>query len=153
MSAAPTGPTATPPTSAPPQDAPRRATVLFMILATGVIFVALFAVLYFRWANAQEPSSMLVVAATPAFEGTELIVEGVALPEPYRVTVGARAGNSIPFYLDRGSYTLRIVHDDASLYTADFVMQNNQLLKIELEKLEHLLPPPPTAKAVAPRSR
>lgn len=153
MSAEPAGPIATPPPSAPPPDAPRRAMVLFLILATAGVFVALFAVLYFRWAGAQEPSSVVVVSATPAFEGTEIVVEGVALQQPYRVTVGSRPGNSIPFYLDRGSYTLRIVRDEKTMYSADFLIQHNQMLKFELDKLEHLLPPPATATTVAPQGR
>ncbi len=152
MSADPTGPVQyAPPTqpNAPSADAPRRLLVLFMILSTAVIFVALFAILYFRWAGAQEPSSMMIVVATPAFDGAEVVVEGVALPEPYRVTVG-RTGRVIPFYLDRGSYTLRVLRDEKTIYSADFPLQSRQVIRLDLKELEHLLPPPATANAVAP---
>ncbi len=152
MSPEPVDSNATPPPDGP-HDAPRQVIVLFMILVTAVIFVALFAILYFRWAGSQEPSSVMIVTATPAFEGTEIIVEGVALPAPYRVIVGSRDGQQFPFYLDRGSYTLRIVRDDQALYAGDFLMQHNQMLKIDRAKLEHLLPPPATMNVVAPQPR
>ncbi len=70
-----------------PADAPRRALVLFLIAATAVIFVALFAVLYYRWSGAEEPSAVIVVATTPAFAGAEITVDGGALPKPYVVKV------------------------------------------------------------------
>jgi hypothetical protein len=134
-------------TTAPAADAPRRALVLAMIFATGVIFVALFSILYFRWAGAQEPSSAIIVAATPAFDGAEIIVEGVALAAPYRVIIGER--REIPFYLDRGSYTLRVVRDAKTIYSGDFVLRRNEGRRIDLAALEHLLPPP---AATAPAS-
>jgi hypothetical protein len=134
--------------TAPSADAQRRTLVKLLIFATATIFVGLFAVLYFRWAGAQEPSSAIVVTTTPAFDGTEIVIEGIALPEPYRVTVGSRPGSSIPFYLDRGSYTLRIVSGDRTIYSADFSLEANRLLQIDLGKFEHLLPPT-TAPAAA----
>jgi hypothetical protein len=139
-----------PPHAAPPADAPRRALVLFMILSTAAIFVTLFAVLYFRWARAQEPSSMMIVEATPAFDGADVVVDGIALPAPYKVTVGTRSGRVIPFYLDRGSYTLRVSRDAKTIYAADFPLQNNQVVRVDLSLLEHLLPPPATANTNAP---
>src|SRR5690349_5813380 len=126
MSTTPTGPAPVDPPTAPnvarEEATPRRAMVVFMIMATAALFVGLFAVLYFKWSGAQEPSSALVVGVTPAFEGAELVVEGVALAEPYRVRVDARRGKSIPFYLDRGSYTLRVMVDDRQIYSNDFVL-------------------------------
>lgn len=120
-----------------------------MILSTAVIFVALFAVLYFRWAQAQEPSSVIIIQATPAFDGTEIAIEGIALPAPYKVTVGPRPGRTIPFYLDRGSYTLRVSRDEKTIYAADFPLKNNQVIRLDLKSLEHLLPPPATASTGA----
>ena len=128
-------------------DAPRRAIVLTMIVATAVIFIGLLTILYVRWAGLEEPSSVMLVSATPAFAGSEIIIEGVALRAPYRVTVGDVEGQQFPFYLDRGSYTLRIVRDDKPLYSADFLIQHNKMLKIDLAKLEHLLPSPASASA------
>jgi len=149
MSITPTGPglvehSAVPTT--PSAEGPRRALVLGMILATAMLFVALFAVLYFKWSGAQEPSSALVVVTTPAFEGAEIVVEGVALPEPYRVRVDARRGKSIPFYLDRGSYTLRVVFDDREVYSSDFMLEANRMVKVDLSAFEDRLPT--TAPAV-----
>ncbi len=126
--------------------------VLFMILATAVLFIALFAVLYFRWARSQEPSSVMIVEATPAFDGAEIVVDGIALPAPYRVTVGTRASREIPFYLDRGSYTLQVMQGEKTIYAADFPLQTNQAIRVKLKSLEHLLPQPTTTvNARAPR--
>jgi hypothetical protein len=151
MSAEPAGPTQpTPPhPAATPGDSPRRTLVLFLIAATALLFLALFTVLYLRWSGAQEPSSAIVVSTTPAFEGAELIVEGIALPEPYHVTVGKRSGRDVPFYLDRGSYTLRIVFGDRTIYTADFALGQNEWLKFDLSRLEHILPSTTTAPTAA----
>jgi hypothetical protein len=147
MSTVPPGPgPAQPPTAPPtaPAEAspppPRRALVLLMILTTAALFVGLFAVLYLKWAGAQEPSSALVVTATPAFDGAEIVVEGVALPKPYRVRVDARRRKSIPFYLDRGSYTLRITLDDQPIYSYDFILEANRMLKLDLSQVEDRLP-------------
>jgi hypothetical protein len=150
MSTDPIGPAPADPSTAstptPGEATPRRALVLFMIMATAALFVGLFAVLYFKWSGAQEPSSALVVGVTPAFEGAELVVEGVALAAPYRVRVDARRGKSIPFYLDRGSYTLRVMVDDRQIYANDFILDANRMIKIDLSQFEHLLPT--TAPAV-----
>ena len=94
---------------------------------------------------------MMIVAVTPAFDGAEIVVEGIALPQPYKVTVGTRSGRLIPFYLDRGSYTLRVSRDEKTIYTADFPLQSNQVVRVDLKSLEHLLPAPATANAAAPR--
>ena len=147
MSAEPAGPQSAPykdpgtPTASS-AEAPRRALVQLMILATAVLFVGLFIVLYFRWAGAEEPSSALIVKTTPAFDGAEIVVEGVALPEPYRVRVGERRGvKEIPFYLDRGSYTLRVRLADREIYNAGFSIDANRLVQVDLARFEHLLPP------------
>jgi hypothetical protein len=154
MSTAPTGPAPDqlPPASAPtPGEAtPRRALVLLMIMATAGLFVGLFAVLYFRWSGAQEPSSALVVVTTPAFDGAEIVVDGIALPKPYRVRLGARTGKSVPFYLDRGSYTLRITYDGRDIYTSDFIIEANRMMKVELAHFEHLLPTTAPAAGTTP---
>lgn len=121
--------------------APRHAVVLLMILTTTALFVGLFAVLYFRWAGAQEPSSALVVKTTPAFDGAEIVVEGVVLREPYRVRIGDRRGvTSIPFYLDRGSYTLRVLYGEREIHNLDFILEANRMIQVDLSRFEHLLP-------------
>ncbi|HEV2296202.1 MAG TPA: hypothetical protein VGR35_20325 [Tepidisphaeraceae bacterium] len=153
MSTEPAGPIPAPPQHALQQESPRRTLVLLFIFATAIIFIVLLAVLFFRWAGAQEPSSVVVVQATPAFDGAEIIVEGVALRAPYRVTVDSWPESSIPFYVDRGSYTLRIVRDEQTLYSGDFVIRHNQVLRIDLAKLERLLPAPATASTRARQRR
>jgi hypothetical protein len=139
MSSEPAGSIQSPPSAV--AASPRRAVVLLMIFSTAVLFVGMFVVLYIRWSGAEEPSSAIIVAATPAFDGAELIVEGVALAEPYRAIVGDRNGHIIPFYLDRGSYTLRVSRDDKTIYSGDFVLNYGEGRRIELKQLEHLLPP------------
>src|SRR4051812_23317101 len=125
MSSEPVGSIPSPHGALAAAAAPRRAMVLLMIVTTAAIFIGLFVILYLRWAGAQEPSSALIVAGPPVFDGVEIIVEGVALSEPYRVVVGPKTGHVIPFYLDRGSYTLRVARDDKTIYSGDFVMNYN----------------------------
>ena len=134
----------------PPDHTPGRAIVLFMILTTAAVFVILFVVLYVRWARAEEPNAMVIVSATPAFDNAEIIVEGVALASPYKVKVGDRFGRTIPFYLDRGSYTLRIARDGDTLFASEVSLQSNQVLRLDLKRVEHLMPPPATASASPP---
>jgi len=124
-----------------PADAPRRALVLFFILVTAVVFVTLFAVLYYRWAGAEEPSAIIMVATTPAFEGSEITVTGATLPKPYVVKVPDRH-SSLPFYVDHGMYTITVSRDGKTIHTiTDVPIQRGRMLDIRLEKLEHLLPP------------
>jgi hypothetical protein len=138
-----------------PADAPRRALVLFFILATAAIFVTLFAVLYYRWSGAEEPSSVIVVATTPAFEGAEITVTGGTLPKPYVVKVPDRSSRSLPFYVDPGVYTITVSRDGKTIYTfSDNLLPRGKMLPVSLEEIEHLLPPSPATatSAATPRS-
>ncbi|MGB7159967.1 MAG: hypothetical protein WBD40_18015 [Tepidisphaeraceae bacterium] len=146
--------TSHPPHISPPGDAPKRVVVVSLIILTAVIFVGLFTVLYVRWASSDEPSSALIVSVTPAFEGAEIEVGGVALAQPHKVIVGGRNSKTIPFYLDRGSYTIRISRDAKEIYSADFFINPNEGRKIDLQGLEHLLPTTqPSSGSGAPQAR
>jgi len=136
------------PAAAPPADQPRRAVVLIMIALTTVIFVGLFSILYVRWSRSEVPSSVLVVSVTPAFEGAVIEVSAITLPKPYVVTV---RGNErvIPFYLDGGTYTLRVSRDGQQIFSNDFFINPNEGRKFDLRELEPMLPPPLPATAPA----
>ena len=155
MSGEPLGSDLSSNTHAPlPPDAPRRALVLFFILATAVVFVTLFAVLYYRWAGAEEPSSIIMVATTPAFEGAEITVSGVTLPKPYVAKVADDHTRSLPFYVDQGMYTITVSRDGKTIHTlTDVPIQRGRMLDIRLEKLEHLLPPPPATASTSATPR
>ena len=131
-----------------PGDAPRRTIVLLLIVITAVIFVALFAVLYLRWSGAEEPSSIIVVTATPAFEGAEITVDGSTLAKPYKVTIPPGNVRPLPFYVEHGMYTVTLSRDGKTIYRySEVPLQRNRSLDIRLEKIEHLLPPPATARS------
>jgi hypothetical protein len=155
MSGEPIGSDLSSHTHAPlPADAPRRVLVLFFILATAAIFVTLFAVLYYRWSGAEEPSSVIVVATTPAFEGAEITVTGATLPKPYVVKVPDRNSRSLPFYVDHGMYTITVSRDGKTIHTlTDVPIQRGRMLDIRLEKLEHLLPPSPATASTSATPR
>ena len=130
-----------------PGDGPRRVLVLAMIVATAVVFVALFTILYYRWAGAEEPSSVIVVAITPAFEGFDVVVDGGSLSQPYRITVPDHSHRSLPFYVDHGLYTVKVEREGKVLYRTDIPLQRGQMVDIPLSKIEHLLPAPPATSS------
>jgi len=140
---------AAPPTHVPlPAEGPRRTLVLLLIVMTALIFVGLFAVLYYRWSGAEEPSSIIVVTPTPAFEGAEITVDGTTLSEPYKVTIPPGNGRALPFYVEHGIYTITLSRGGKAIYTySDVPLQRNRSLDIRLEKIEHLLPPPTTVNS------
>ena len=140
---------ASPPTHVPlPAEGPRRTVVLLLIVVTAIIFVCMFAVLYYRWSGAEEPSSIIVVTPTPAFEGAEITVDGATLSEPYKVTVPPGNGRALPFYVEQGMYTITLSREGKTIYTySNLALQRNRSLQIPLERIEHILPLPSTVNA------
>ena len=140
---------ASPPTHVPlPAEGPRRTVVLLLIVLTALIFVGLFAVLYYRWSGAEEPSSIIVVTPTAAFEGADITVEGTTLAKPYKVTIPSGNGRALPFYVEHGIYTVTLSRDGKTIYTySNLALQRNRSLQIPLERIEHILPLPSTVNA------
>ena len=109
MSQPPSDSTSSPP---PPQSSGRQARIYFYILAAAVLFLIAEALLYYRWSTMTEPSCVLVIDASPTLKDVQIIVSG-ALTSPLKATIGESDRYAIPFYLDPGTYEVKLsLHDD-----------------------------------------
>ena len=153
------GPGKLPEESPEPSDAPeriphaksdRRSFVLTMIAMAVLLFVATEALLYFRWATMTEPTCLLIVDAGEPTRGAQIEVDGVMLSQPHKVVIGDHDRYSIPFYLEPGQYTVKILMNDEPFFHTDVQLTREQRgLRLDLRKL---VPPatPATLPTTAP---
>jgi hypothetical protein len=99
-------------------------------------------VLFYRWVNGKEPNSVLIIAATPAFDGTEVTIEGVDMPQPFHATINGADGYKLPFFVNRGSYRVRLERDGKKFFEGEVMLTSGQGRQLDLKYLENLLPPP-----------
>lgn len=102
---------------APPAPRGRQAVVIAGIIAVGVVFGAVVMALWYRSAFLAQPTptALLVFEATPEFDGTSIVIEGLELPEPRRVVVTADGPMVFRFPLPAGTYSIRIVEKDKTI--------------------------------------
>ncbi len=112
-----------------------------MILATVLLFIAAQGLLFYRWVTVREPNSVLVVIGSEALRGAEVKVEGVGLHKPYQVKIGDAERLTLPFYLDRGTYTLTVTMNGETIYHLDFNIAADYMQQVDLSKFR---PPSPT---------
>jgi hypothetical protein len=139
----PTG--AAPRADDPAEHRPGRTFTLLMIALTALLFAGMLALLFYKWATNREPTSVIVIEGTPKFEGAEVTVDGVRLNAPYTAKLTADRKFTMPFYLDKGLYTVRVTKDGRTVMEADFEIGTREGKKLLLAKHEHLLDGPTTA--------
>jgi hypothetical protein len=130
-------PTASEPTA--PNARPRAARapfVITMILIAALLFVATEALLYYRWATMVEPTCVLIIETSPQLKGARIEVDGVLLPQPHKVIVGEGDRYVLPFYVEPGEYTFKVIQNDQLLLEQHVEFVGNQRgKKFDLTKL------------------
>jgi hypothetical protein len=121
-----------------------------MIVVTALLVIGMVGVLFYRWVNGQEPNSVLIIAATPAFEGTEVTIDGVDMPEPFHATINRADGYRLPFFVNRGSYRVRLEKDGQQFFEGEVMLTSGQGRQLDLKSLENLLPATEPAEAGMP---
>jgi hypothetical protein len=98
----------------PPQaGAARHLRVFIFIAAAAILFLITEALLYYRWSTTAEPSCVLVIDASPALKDVEITVSG-ALTPPLKATIGQSDRYAIPFYVEPGTYEVKLTLQDAT---------------------------------------
>jgi hypothetical protein len=125
-----------------------RAFVRVWIALAVIFFLGALLMIAYRWMVTEEPSSVLIIDASPALKGAEAQVKRADQLEPYKSTFGDELGFSLPFYLDPGTYEVRIMMNGEKIAQADVVVPSHYMQRLDLTKLE---PPssPTTAASVA----
>lgn len=139
-----------PPNAGQPRSAsPRTSRTLArsMIALTAVMFVAMVAVLFYRWISLAEPEYVLIVSGTPAWKGATVTVDNVTLQKPYVRTIGGEHGMRLAFYLDRGTYSVLIERDGKVYIDEEVFIDAGKVWQVDLGKVEKLIKPPATTQA------
>jgi hypothetical protein len=126
----------------------RKIFVRLAMAAAGLVFVLTAGILYYRWASTVEPTTMVVVIGDESLRGVEVIVEGLGITQPYHAVFGERERFILPFYLDPGSYTVRVLRGDRVLFEKNVVVQKHLGRQIDLTKLN--LPPTTASTTTQP---
>jgi hypothetical protein len=110
----------------------QRWLVPLIVVLTFLYFVGAVAMLYWQWLKDRPPDSVLIVQADQALAGAEVVVEGGLLLEAHRHTLRSEDGYVIPFYVNRGTYTVRILHAGRAREFPDVLVGKNQATRLDL---------------------
>jgi hypothetical protein len=113
----------------------RRPFIFTMIAIAGLLFVATEALLYYRWATMSEPNSVLLVNAGAALKDAEISVDSIELAKPLRATVGVNDRYSIPFYVNPGTYDVRLKMAGEEQFHGSITVAARTMRTIDLTKL------------------
>ena len=131
----------------------RRALVRFGIALAAALFVAAAGVLYLRWATMREPMCVFIVEAPDALRGAEVAVDGINIAEPHTATIGRGERFAIPFYLDYGTYMVRVTMNGVAIVETEVTLDHNRpYQKIDLKDVQAPPPPPPPAPTTSSSS-
>jgi len=109
-----------------PEPTERRTAVGIGIALASIVFVAAAGLLYVRWATMHEPTCIFIVQAPNSMRGAEVTVDGVKLLRPHTTMIGAGERFAIPFYLDYGTYSVRISMNDATLFERELTFDHDK---------------------------
>ena len=125
------------PASAHHGNQARRPFIVAMILIAGLLFIATEVLLYYRWATMTEPTCVLIVETAGPLKGAQVVVDGIMLAQPHKVTVGEKDRYSLPFYVEPGRYTVKVTQNDQVLFERDVDVSNKERgKKFDLTKLQ-----------------
>jgi hypothetical protein len=134
---------------APPKLRSRRTFVVVTIGLAALLFVATEGLLYYRWVTMTEPTCMLIIDTAEPLRGWELVVDGLMLPTPHKVTIGTDDRFMLPFYLHPGEYTFKLQREGEVLYEGQVALTPREPgRRVDLSKFR----PPPTTSAATQRS-
>jgi hypothetical protein len=122
-----------------------RAFVRLWIAVAVLIFLGAIALIAYRWLVTEEPSSVLILDGSPALRGAEAQVQRPDQLEPFKSVFGDPVGFSLPFYLDPGTYQVRVMMNGEQIFQTEVTLPIRYLQRLDLTKLE-----PPAASSRAP---
>jgi hypothetical protein len=145
MTSTPTTPTDL--TATRPKKHGRGPFVISMILVAGLLFIATEVLLYYRWATMTEPTCVLIVETAGPLKGAQVMVDGITLAQPHKVTVGEDDRYALPFYVEPGRYTVKVTQNDQILFEREVEVSNKERgKKFDLTKL-----PPAATQQTTPQ--
>jgi len=138
-----------PTVSTDPDPSPRF--VRLMILLTILLFLVAVAILAMRWLRTTEPAVELLVIGNDALSGAQATVRVVDEQTPYTSTFGDGGRYALPFYLDPGSYIVRVTTRDGELVDEREVSgRARERIMVDLTKWERKIPTSAPTSAIAP---
>ena len=126
----------------------RKPFVISMIALAVLLFASTEVLLYYRWATMIEPTCLLIIDLGEPMRGGQIIVDGITLAGrgPHKIVVGDHDRFSIPFYLEPGRYTVKVMMNQDVLFQTEVELTKEQRgLRLDLRKLV-----PPAAPATLP---
>jgi|SRR6185437_577928 len=97
--------------------------IIAMMVLAALLFLATAGLLYVRWATTVEPNCELIVSVGPALRGAEISVDGMTLPTAHRVTIGAENRFSQAFFLDPGTYDIKVTLNNELQFSTSVTMR------------------------------
>jgi hypothetical protein len=116
----------------PDMTARRGIFVGFLVTATWVLFISMIGLLFYKWANAREPSSFAMVQLSDRYAGATIIVENVLTGYTLE-SIASPQFDSSRFFLEPGGYNLKILsaEDKKVIYEIDFTMPPDRGIRID----------------------
>jgi hypothetical protein len=127
--------------------------VPLIVAGTFMYFAGAVALLYYQWLNDRPPDSVLIIQADSALEGAEVHVEGGALLDAHKRTMRREDGYIIPFYVNRGTYSVRISRGGLVREYGDVLVAKNQSARLDLRGRDIWSAAQPVAPAASTAQR
>ena len=136
----------------PDRSAPHRAFARVMILLTAAVALVMLATVAIPWLTQIEPTSFIEVVGDPSHENCEMAVEGYGLSKPLYATLSKQNGYRVRFFLDEGSYSVRLRAPDGKgeLGSTTLALAPRQWVLLDITRD---LKVPATNRAPAPASK
>jgi hypothetical protein len=141
----------------PGETQPSARFVRVMILLTILLFLLAAGVIAMRWLRTTEPAVELLVVGNDALSGAEASVRAVDETTPYTSTFGKGGRYALPFYLDPGSYIVRVTKDGEVIEEREVSGRAKERIIVDLSKWEQKIPtsqgesrPTPATEPTAP---
>ncbi|MCS7033529.1 MAG: hypothetical protein NZ561_05985 [Phycisphaerae bacterium] len=109
---------------------PRALPVRLAVVGTVLIFVVCASWLVYRAVTIPVPEAVLIVRASPAWDGTIASVDGINLGKPREARFDRASKYSLSFHLLPGTYTLVVRRGDIELERYDFVLTRREPLRV-----------------------
>jgi hypothetical protein len=93
---------------------------LFLVIATGV-----------RWITQPTPSSIVVFRLSPKLAGAQIIATG-ATGSPRTITIPSPVPGTTPMFLEEGTYTLKAMQGNATIYRDEIYVAQGRRYDIDL---------------------
>ncbi len=104
-----------------------RTVVRIGIALAALLFIGTSGLLYLRWATMREPTCIFIVEAPVALRGAEVTVDALfGRPQSWTVTIGRGERFAMPFYLEYGTYNVRVTLKDATVFESEIKLDQER---------------------------